>query len=34
MGTAEAILWLGALIPLILALAALCNIDWGRRGGL
>jgi hypothetical protein len=22
------------LVPLIFALAALCNIDWGKRGGL
>lgn len=26
--------WLGLLIPVIFAIAALLNIDWGERGGL
>lgn len=28
------VLWITALIPVIFALVAVLNIDWGTRGGL
>ena len=28
------LLWLGPIILIAFALAALCNVDWGQRGGL
>lgn len=27
-------IWLVALVPAVFTVAALCNIDWGQRGGL